>query len=200
MVQPLSRKDHGGDAVSFGICWFFRCASDKSHSRRKWRKLAASVGDCGRDFCFVCGCRVSFCERTSRRPGPSGGWRAGRGAIGEVGRRNCPGHKICMGASTSLQHTRVLDDSHWRDRLPIPVFLLYCTLAAALERSWHSSGRCCICHGPFHARGRVRPVDWRMADGRYVWSLRVHSVMLRVFLWVVPLVSFVSVIVCDTFT
>src|SRR6267142_584399 len=67
LVQPLSWEDHGGNAIGFWIRGFFRCTADQPDPDGEWRKLAASVGDCGRDFCVVRNCRVSVCEGASGR-------------------------------------------------------------------------------------------------------------------------------------
>src|SRR5712692_8032607 len=83
VVQPLPWKNHGSDVIGIGICGLFCCAADQPDTDGEWRELAASVGDCGRDFCVVCDCRFSVCEGASGRPRPTGGRRAGRSAIGE---------------------------------------------------------------------------------------------------------------------
>src|SRR2546429_6795693 len=122
LVQPLSRKDHGSDAIGFWILRFFRCTADQPNSDGEWRKLATSVGDCGRDFCLVRNCRVSVCEGASGRSGSNGGRRAGRGTIGQGNGGSCTGDKISVGAPTGLRNTSVLDDTRRPGRLPIPFF------------------------------------------------------------------------------
>src|ERR1700674_1202772 len=186
LVQPLSWKDHGGDAIGFWIRGFFRCTADQPNPDGEWRKLAASVDDCGRDFCVVCNCRVSVCEGASRRSGPNSGRRAGRGGIGEGEGGNCTGDNISVGPPTGLRNTSVLDDTRRRGRLPIPVFFLYGSLAAPPERSGRSPRRRRIRHGSLHAGGRVWPADWWLADGRHGGALRVHAGPLLLFLGVVP--------------
>src|ERR1700731_2459680 len=178
LVQPLSWKDHGDDAIGFWIRGFFRCTADQPDPNGEWRKLAASVDDCGRDFRLVRNCRVSVCEGASRRSGPNGGRRAGCGAIGEGDGGNCTGDKISVGPPTGLRNTRVLDDTCRGGGLPIPVFFLYGPLAAPLERSRRASRRRRIRHGSLHAGGRVWPADWWLADGRHGGAIRVSPVAL----------------------
>src|SRR5260370_11120198 len=67
MVQPLSGKDHGSDAIGIGICGFFCRAADQPHLDGEWRKLAASVRDCGRDNWGVRRCGVFCWPVESRR-------------------------------------------------------------------------------------------------------------------------------------
>src|SRR6266513_2861966 len=186
LVQPLSRKDHGSDAIGFWIRRFFRCTADQPNSDGEWRKLATSVGDCGRDFCLVRNCRVSVCEGASGRSGSNGGRRAGRGTIGQGNGGSCTGDKISVGAPTGLRNTSVLDDTRRRGRLPIPFFFLYGPLAAPPERSGRSPRRRRIRHGSLHAGGRVRPADWRLAYGRHGGAPRVHAGLLLLFLGVLP--------------
>src|ERR1700719_1343185 len=186
LVQPLSWKDHGDDAIGFWIRGFFRCTADQPDPDGEWRKLAASVDDCGRDFRLVRNCRVSVCEGASGRSGPNGGRRAGCGAIGEGDGGNCTGDKISVGPPTGLRNTRVLDDTRRGGGLPIPVFFLYGPLAAPLERSRRASRRRRIRHGSLHAGGRVWPADWWLADGRHGGALRVHAGLLLLFLGDLP--------------
>src|SRR6266436_5895474 len=186
VVQPVSWKNHGGDTISVGICGLPRRPADQPNSDGEWRKLAASVGHGGRNFCFVRDCRVSVCERASGRPGPNGGRRAGRGALGEGDDGDCTGDKISVGTSTGLPHSSVLDDSRRCHRLPISVFFLYRPLAVAPERSGRAPSGRCIRHGSVHAGGRVRPLDWWLADGRNGGALRVHARFLLLFFGILP--------------
>src|SRR6266436_870800 len=172
--------------ISVGICGLPRRPADQPNSDGEWRKLAASVGHGGRNFCFVSDCRVSVCERASGRPGPNGGRRAGRDALGEGDDGDCAGDKISVGTSTGLPHSSVLDDSRRCHRLPISVFFLYRPLAVAPERSGRAPSGRCIRHGSVHAGGRVRPLDWWLADGRNGGALRVHARFLLLFFGILP--------------
>ncbi len=98
LVQPLSRKNYGGDALGVGICRIHCGADDQSHSNGEWWKLAPSMGDRGRDFRVIRDCRVSVCERAARRSWPVHGWRAERGAICEDVGCGRPGYEVSVGA------------------------------------------------------------------------------------------------------
>src|SRR6266478_618804 len=186
LVQPLARKNDGRHLIRVGICRFFRCTNDQPNSDREWRKLAAGMGDSRRNICFIGDCGAPVCERASRRPRPSGGWRAKLGTIGEVDSNNGSSDNISLGASTGVPDTRVLDDSRRRHRLPISVLLLYGPLAAAPERSGYSPCRRCIRHGSLHPRSRLRAADWRLAYGRHGRALRFHVGLLLLFPGVIP--------------
>src|SRR6266436_1149646 len=181
LVQPLSRKNYGGDALGVGICRIHCGADDQSHSNGEWWKLAPSMGDRGRDFRVIRDCRVSVCERTPRRSWPVSGRRSERGAICEDVGCGRPGYEVSVGAWAGLPDPRVLDDPCRCNRVPISVFLSYRPLAAALERSGHSPRGRCIRHGPFHAGSGVWPLDWRLVDGRHGRALRVHAGLLLLF-------------------
>src|SRR5712691_6282958 len=102
LVQPLSRKSDGHNAVSLGACGIYCRAAAQSPSLDERRQLASNVGHGGGNIpCF----RSDFdlvCEGAAGRSRPIGGWRRGGRAAEDVVFPAATHHDISLGTSPGL--------------------------------------------------------------------------------------------------